>query len=358
MTIWHVGASSLLCSCFVFAVQLLAQSNADYDRGLTDFRSGNYASAVADFAEADAASPGSTDALAYEAKSLVHLDKFTEAETALRGYLKIHRDSSDALYMLGFVLNRENRASESLAVYTEAATITRPTSDDLKIVGLDYVLLDDYPDAIHWLAKAVAFDKTNKDAWYYLGRAYYTRSQLRQAENAFETALQLDPRDAKAENGLGLVFESSAQPDAAIEAYQKAIAWDEDNRKTEQPYVNLGSLLLGQGRIKDAIPLLETAVKIAPNDAYCRLRLGSAYFRNSELEKGQSETDRAQADLDKAHAELQEATRLDPKNAAAHYQLGRVYQQLHQPERAKAEFDQAAKLQAQAAGSRSSSPDR
>lgn len=337
MNMWRATTHLFLCGCFAFGAQLAAQSQGDYDRAVADFRAGKYESAATGFAATEAATPGLTGALLYQAKSLVHLEKFAEAEGALRGYLKLHHDASDALYLLGFVLNRENRASDSLAVYTQAAAITRPASDDLKIVGLDYVLLDDYPDAIRWLEKAVSFDKTNKDAWYYLGRAYYTRSQMVKAKSAFETALKLDPRDAKAENGLGLVFESGAQSDAAVDAYRKAIAWDEDNpRKSEQPYVNLGSLLLEQGRTTDAIPPLETAVKLAPKDAYCRLRLGAAYFRNGEPQKAQTE--------------LEKAIELDPANASAHYELGRVYQQLREPERAKAEFEVTSRLQSATAG--------
>jgi tetratricopeptide (TPR) repeat protein len=309
-----------------------AQSNPEYDRALAEFRSGNYSSAADLFARVEATSPGSTDALLYEAKSLVHLERLVAAEAALRSHIQSHHHSADALYMLGFVLNRENRPSDSLAAYTQAAAITQPTADDLKIVGLDYVLLDDYPDAINWLEKAVSLDSKNKDAWYYLGRAYYTRSRLSNAEKAFITVLQLDPRNPKAENGLGLVFESSAQPAAALDAYQKAITWDEgDPRKSEQPYVNMGSLLLEQGRTKDAIPPLETAVALAPGNAYCRMRLGTAYFRVGQM--------------DKAQRELEKATQIDPENAAAHYQLGKVYKQTHQLERAKAEFDRTAELQ-------------
>src|SRR5215472_3914907 len=131
----------LLLSTFSLSVlDVCAQSNAEFDRALAEFRAGNYSSAADMFARVDAASPGLTDALLYRAKSLVHLEQFTAAEIALRSYLKLHHDSSDALYLLGFVLNRENRPVDSLAVYTQAAAITQPNADDLKIVGLDYVL--------------------------------------------------------------------------------------------------------------------------------------------------------------------------------------------------------------------------
>ncbi|HEY1575704.1 MAG TPA: tetratricopeptide repeat protein [Terracidiphilus sp.] len=322
----------LVVGCVLCRLNAAAQSGGEYDRALAEFRAGDYSSAAARFASIDAGSPGATDALVYRSKCLVHLQDFSGAEKALRRYLESHRNSSDALYMLGFVLNRENRPADSLAAYTQAAAITPPTSDDLKIVGLDYVLLNDNSDAIKWLEKAVAFDSKNKDAWYYLGRAYYTQPQLFKAKQAFLTALQLDPRDAKAENGLGLVFESDAQPAAALDAFQKAIAWDESNpRKSEEPYVNLGSLLLEQGRIQDAIKPLETAVVLAPGNAYCHMRLGTMYFRAGKMEQAQQQ--------------LEKATQLDPENAPAHYQLGRIYKVTHQPDRATAEFDRTAELQ-------------
>jgi tetratricopeptide (TPR) repeat protein len=325
---------AMVCIAGVF--QGVAQSASDFDRALAEFRAGKYAEAATTFATIESAAPGSTDALLYRAKALVHLEDFSAADQALRSYLQAHGNSSDALYMLGFVLNRENHAADSLTIYTQAAAMNPPTSDDLKIVGLDYVLLNDYADAIRWLEKSVAIDGKNKDAWYYLGRAYYTQSQLFKARAAFSTALQLDPRDSKAQNGLGLIFESDAQPAAALDAYRKAIALDEGNpRRSEQPYVNLGSLLLDEGQSQNAIRPLETAVQLAPDNAYCRMRLGTAYFRVGKM--------------DQAQLQLEKATQLDPENPAAHYQLGKVYKSTDQLDRAKAEFDRTEELQSRAA---------
>src|SRR6266496_1541601 len=314
-----------------------AQSSSDFDRGLAEFRAGNYSSSAALLARAEAASPGRTDALLYQAKALVHLPDFAGADKALRGYLHSHGDSSEALYMLGFVLNRENRPAESLASYTQAAAITRPTSDDLKVVGLDYVLLNDYADAIRWLEKAVELDNKNKDAWYYLGRAYYTKARLSEARKAFQTILDLDPFNAKAENSLGLILETEGKPAAAIEAYRKAIAWQEQNSQlSEQPYVNLGNLLAEQGRSQEAVPPLEQAVALAPSNAFCHLTLGVYYRKAGQMEGAQRE--------------LERATQLEPYNAVAHYQLGRLYKQMNSLDRAKAEFDRAAELKTRAAG--------
>lgn len=326
----------LILLIFSCGLRSSAQSESPYGRGLAAFRAGNYSSAASLFAEAEISSPGTTNALLYEGKSLVHLQDFAGAEKALRAYLKAHRDSSDGLYLLGFVLNRLDQPAESLATYTKAATMMRPTADDLKIVGLDYVLLDDYADAIKWLETAVSMDRSNKEDWYFLGRAYYTVARLADAKKAFEAVLALDPRNIKAENNLGLIQESSGEPAAAMEAYRRAISWQEDSlQQSEQPYVNLGNILMEQGQTKEALAPLEKAVTLAPNNAFCRLTLGTYYHKVGRLHDAQRE--------------LEQATKLEPENAVAHYQLGRLYKDMHVMDRAQAEFDRTAELKSRAA---------
>ena len=156
------------------------------------------------------------------------------------------------------------------------------------------------------------------------------------AKNAFLTVLKLEPYHSKAENNLGLIFESEAKPDEALGAYRNAINWQEHSpTPSEQPYLNLGSLLLQQGNASDAWQPLQKAVQIAPNNASCHLKLGSAALRLGKLQEAQPE--------------LEEAVRLEPENAAAHFQLGRLYKQLKLTDRAKKEFDRAGEIQSREA---------
>lgn len=329
---------SFLAAC-VCVIASPAQTSGDLALGLSEFSKGNFSSAAVLFARAEEAAPGTTDALLYESKACIHLDQFTAAEGALRRYLLAHATSSDALYLLGYILHREGKVAESLETYTKAAQLRIPTGEDLKIVGLNYVLLNDYPDAIKWLEKAVEAEPKNKEAWYFLGRAYYTKSSIPEARKAFLMVLQLDPRDAKAENNLGLILESEALPDAAMDAYRKAIQWQEQSvHPSEQPYLNLGSLLMEQSRVAEAIPVLQKAVELAPRDAICRLKLGTAYLRLGKL------TD--------AQWALEKAVQLAPDDPIAHYQLGKLYKEMKAVDRAKAEFDRTAELQSRAASSK------
>jgi tetratricopeptide (TPR) repeat protein len=320
-----------------------AQTGSEYARGVAAFRAGEYSAAADFFAQAETAAPGTTDALVYQAKALVHLQSFSASESALRRYVALHTDSNEALYLLGFVLHRENKVEESLETYTRAASLKTPTADDLKIVGLDYVLLNDYANAIKWLEKAAELDPKDRDAWYYLGRAYYSRSLLRESRRAFLAVLDLDPRDARAENNLGLILESEAKPNEAMDAYRKAIEWQEGSpRRSEQPYLNLGSILLELDRAGEAIAPLEKAVELGATNATCHLKLGTAYLRTNRLPE--------------AERELEKAARLEPENAAIHYQLARFYKQMHQMDKAKIEFQRTEELQSRAAKTRPSRP--
>ena len=314
-----------------------APLTGDYERAMAAFRAADYATAAVLFASAESASPGATNALLWQAKALVHLGAFLKAEGVLRGYLAFHPSSDDALYLLGFTLHRLDKPRESLTMYTTAAAIKPPTGDDLKIVGLDYVLLNDYSDAVKWLQKAVDLDSKNGDAWYYLGRAYYSEGRVPDARRAFLTVLSLNAQDARAENNLGLVFESEGKTNDALEAYRKAIAWQQASaRLSEQPFVNLGNLLIEQQRAAEAVSPLEKAVTLAPKSGFCHLKLGTAYLRLGRWRD--------------AHRELETAVQLEPDNPSPHYQLGRLYQETHEIDRAKAEFARTQELQSHAAG--------
>jgi tetratricopeptide (TPR) repeat protein len=307
-----------------------AQAGA-YARGLAAFDAKDYHQAAELFTQAEAESPGVTDALLYKAKSSANLSDFVEADKDLRSYLVGHPGSADGLAFLGYVLEREDKPEESLEFYNRAAKIQAPQADDLKIVALDYVLLNDIADAVKLLEKCTARQSSNRDCWYYLGRAYFTDGRFREAKPAFEKALVLNPHDSKAEDYLGLILESENRKPEAIQAYKTSIAWQkESSHPSEHPYIHLAMLYDAQGASEQAIePLLE-GLKINSQSALLYDRLGQVYLHLKRYEE--------------AREQLEKALKLDPRNASAHFQLGRAYQRLGLHEEAKTEFAKAQEL--------------
>ncbi|HUA14353.1 MAG TPA: tetratricopeptide repeat protein [Verrucomicrobiae bacterium] len=285
------------------------------DTAIGMFRQRQWSEAAAGFKDCEQRNPGQTDALLYLGKSLINLEEFPGAESALQSYAKSHPQSDDAAYLLAYVSFRQDKPKESLQLFTDAARLKPPTANDLMIVALDYVLLQDYDDAARYLESSLKMDPTEVEARYHLGRVRYQQNQFDLAIAAFEEVLKRDPGNIKALDNLGLSLEARNRTDQAIAAYRKAIALDQAApAHSEQPYLNLGSLLEKSNRIDDAVPLLTRAAAIAPGEFEVHYALAKAYFDAGHFES--------------ALPESEQAVKLKPSDSSGHYLLGRIYQRL------------------------------
>ncbi len=260
-----------------------------------------------------------------QAQTLIDTEAFQQAAASLRAYLKTDANSAHAHAMLAYCLLRLDDPKDSLIEYTRSASLARPGSADLQNVAKDYALLNDLPDADHWMSLAVTMDPKDPEAWYGLGRIRFTQQRFQDAVDCFQRALALDPRSVKAEDNLGLSYEGLNRVDEATTAYRNAIQWQQTSpHPSEQPLLNLGIVLLHQGSWAEAEQCLTQAVAIAPNDVNIREQLGHVYLQTNELLKAQEQFERAVA--------------LNPKNPSLHFLLGRVYRAEGEDQKAKAEF--------------------
>jgi Tfp pilus assembly protein PilF len=267
------------------------------------------------------------------AKQLLEKDDFKNAIIPLRAALRQDSNCADAQYMLAYSLLRDNRPDESLSTYTAAARMRTPSATDLRNVALDYVLLEDYADARHWVKAALSIDAQDAESWYVLGRIQYTTSDAQGAASSFERSLELTPHNSKVENNLGLAYEALNEPSKAIEAYHQAIvAGQQSGRPSEQPLMNLAILLSHKGDLQTALSLLISAVAIAPQDVDVQEHLGHTYLDLNELPEAQ--------------AHLEKAVALHPSDGRLHFLLGQAYRRSGMTNQSKAEFALAASLDA------------
>ena len=301
------------------------------------------------------------DALLAEARLLADKGKASEAERVVRQYLEKNKNSAEGHFLLGYVLFREiqesagvksgtggaayaemttdgadtsardSKARASLAEYTEGAKYHDPGALDLKIVALDYVLLGDYLDADHWLTRSLEWNPKDSESWYYLGRTKYNENRFAEAISAFEKCLQLDPKNVKAEDNLGLSYAGLGRNEEAAAAYQNAIAWQSHLLvKNSGPYTNLGSLLLDANRPAEAISNLLQATEISPGDSKAHELLGRAYSHSDQLRNAQSE--------------MEKAVELNPQSGPPHCMLAQIYKKEGMSPKAEQEFERCAAL--------------
>jgi Flp pilus assembly protein TadD len=312
-----------------------------------------------------------SEILLSDAKTLFQQAKFTEADRAVRQYLKDHPNSAEGHFLLGHILFREiqaqtkaletqfpsqthgpmasgrtmratspdvfvpkgaqEMAKASLAEFTVGAKFDDPSAADLKIVALDYVLLVDYPDADKWLTKMLEWAPNDSEGWYYLGRTKYNENRFAEAVHAFQECLKLDPQNVKAEDNLGLSLVGLGRNEEAVADYHQAIAWQAQSlTKNPGPYIDLGSLLIDENRPQDAIANLLRAIEIAPRESRAHELLGKAYTRVE--------------DFPKAQVELEKAIELSPQAPNLHCMLAPVYRKQGLADKAKTEYERCAAL--------------
>lgn len=251
-------------------------------------------------------------------------------EFDLRAALSASPSSSAVAYALALVLRQEGKPHDSIDMYTRAAGLQKPTAAELHSVALDYVLLNDYDDAIHWLEIARRMDPNDADVLYSLGRCYYTRNRYLDAGRLYQQVLALRPHDLKAEENLGLVYDATNEPEKAEAALRAAAGWADTGGKDEWPFLDLGGFLLDHDRAAEAVEPLRTAIHIKPDCGACHEKLGRALM--------------AGHDLSGSLEELQTATQLEPNSPRVHFEFGRALRQAGQIEKAKQELAISQKL--------------
>jgi len=140
-----------------------------------------------------------------------------------------------------------------------------------------------------------------------LGNAFIRRSALSYAEQEFNLALNINPQDVRALNGLAVIYYQRGQLDEAIRVFG-ILAAD----KADDPHFhsNLGVVYMQKGLLDAAIKEFKTAVTLAPayHEAYANL--GLAFTKKKQLKD--------------ARQAYEHALRIYPEYAHAQKQLDEI----------------------------------
>ena len=94
--------------------------------------------------------------------------------------------------------------------------------------------------------------------------------------------IEVNQTDADAYNNLGSVLVGQGKLEEAAQAYHCAL---EINPNDADTYNNLGSVLVGQGKLEEAVQAYHQALEISPNDADVHYNLGRALVGQRQLEE-------------------------------------------------------------------------
>jgi tetratricopeptide (TPR) repeat protein/transglutaminase-like putative cysteine protease len=129
---------------------------------------------------------------------------------------------------------------------------------------------------------AVDKDPKFSQAWWWLGVAHLRLGNPDQGVEEMRKAIALDPGEVSNYKYFGSVLMRLHREQEALEVWKK---FEKESPDDPDGAANIGSILMKQKRYPEAIAELEAAVKLTP-DENVRLQLGNAYFLSGDKVKG------------------------------------------------------------------------
>jgi len=293
-------------------------------------REGQQGASITEFREAIRLDADLAEARRQLAAILMAQQKWSEVVEQCRAILKREPDDGGTRYMLGQALMRDQQTEEGQKELKMAQEVRKrrqqmQEAEELQGEGVRELNAGKPADAVKALSRAVGLDSSSANHMY-LGVALAATGDVKAGLRELETAVRLDPKNARAHVNLGSVYLQSGQEFLAKGEFERALeadAWlpeahndlglmlaknndaegaerhfriaaDLDPQYLEAAF-NLGLALRALHRLDDALHVLRRAAEMAPKNPQVHEALGLTLKEKGDLAGAQAALDRAAA---------------------------------------------------------------
>jgi tetratricopeptide (TPR) repeat protein len=200
----------------------------------------------------------------------------TEAMSEFRIALRLKPTLAGANFFLGVDYCQLGEGKEAIP-YLKAASRAEPNRVDIwSWLATAQEMAGDVPAEIATLHKALTLQPQNVDLLYLLGHGYE-----RMGKDQVDALEKAAPGSARAEQLLGESYSASSEWPSAVLRFQNALAASE---KTSGVHLELGEVLLRQGKLKRATEEFEEELKLYPASVRALVRRGEARLAQGDVE--------------------------------------------------------------------------
>ena len=210
------------------------------------------------------------------------------------------RDQASTHYELSRAMRKEGRWSEAIE-HLKKAIAMGPYNEGARYLLGRLMIEHGQPDeTIAYYEETLRSDPKPQTSHYFWARALAEKGLFDEAIGKFREALDIDPAHEMSQNQWGLVLEKQGRIEEAVEHYQKAVSIHPDFTEAHQ---NLARVLRELSRDDEADRHLELARRSDPNTTKRYLYWGRALVREGRYRA--------------AIPELQKALQVDPEDEEA-----------------------------------------
>jgi protein O-GlcNAc transferase len=230
------------------------------------------------------ASLGADEAVRLLAEANAHYQARRPAEAVrlYREYLGRYPGRADVRVFLGAALLNLDRPEEALAEVARAVALDRRYAKAHVLAGRIHAGRLAWGPAQQAYQAALELDPSDRETWYFSGRAWYEENRFEKAVEAFRKALELGAGQSRVHENLGLALEALGRPEEAEKTYRRAV---ELSTTEYRPALAYGTFLQKQDRLEGSVEMLTRALRLEPGAVEVHFELGKVLSRLGRLEE-------------------------------------------------------------------------
>jgi len=244
-----------------------------------------------------------------------HLGEFEKAKASYMKAVALNSDLTEAYYGLSKVLNRLGDREQADKHFQTFSVLRERADERGRQVRADY-------DTMAITKKSVA--QTHTD----VGRVYVKAGRLRESEELWLKAAELDPKNSLCRLQLAVVYQQTGRHREALKYYEEIAKADPNDALVQ---LNMGRVWVKLNDAEQAEQAFTQAIRLAPNQPESHSSLAELYLQN-------------RIKLAEAVALAETAVKLAPE-AKYYALLGQAYAMVNDRAGALAAFNRAIELQ-------------
>ncbi|RMH71051.1 MAG: tetratricopeptide repeat protein [Gemmatimonadetes bacterium] len=164
-----------------------------------------------------------------------------------------------------------NQLEKATREYSEVVRCDAENDAAYYELGHLYQTMNMVDQAKYCFQMVLKHNSRHKLALFALGQCEYRLGNTEEAFQIFKVVTEVDPQNPEAFYHLGLMFDLKKMPDGALVAYKKAITLNPDHVLA---HVNLGAVLAGKDHFDAAFQSFQKAIDLNPQYPFTYYNLG------------------------------------------------------------------------------------
>jgi len=220
------------------------------------------------------------------AKALMEQGRIRDAADHLKKSIKLEPNNPESELNLGLCFMMQNLFNEALPHLNQATKLKPNFIEAMVNQAICLIELNDIEMALEIAIATTNISPTNDACWSALGAVHFKKNNIVDAIYCYQKAIALDSHNFKHQVNLAKCHDNNGDTDKVIAAFNSALFL---NPKNIDCLNSLATIYIRQEKFADALPLLNKALELEPDNSDVHLNLGILHFLKLDLERGWKE---------------------------------------------------------------------